>query len=50
MGLLRAADQFCADCVKQLCEKLLGGPFVPPKRGEAFEFSGGRGERRGLPE
>jgi len=23
MGLLRAADQFCVDCVKQLCEKYL---------------------------
>merc|ERR1712107_314620 len=23
MGLLRAADQFCVDCVKQMCEKHL---------------------------
>merc|ERR1719277_327141 len=25
MGLLRAADQFCVDCVKQMCEKHLSG-------------------------
>merc|ERR1719414_1696810 len=25
MGLLRAADQFCVDCVKQICEKHLSG-------------------------
>lgn len=25
MGLLRAADQFCVDCVKQMCERHLSG-------------------------
>merc|ERR1712039_1081868 len=25
MGLLRAADQFCVDCVKQICERHLSG-------------------------
>ncbi|CAK9051211.1 unnamed protein product [Durusdinium trenchii] len=35
VGLLRAADQFCADCVKQLCEKSLSA-LVDQENVEAF--------------
>ncbi|CAJ1365241.1 unnamed protein product, partial [Effrenium voratum] len=35
MGLLRAADQFCVDCVKQMCEKYLSA-LVDTENVKAF--------------